>query len=955
MPTAPVQPASGMSLDTLAALRSSLTEPGRFDTGAARRAAAHDASHYALTPEAVVSAASAEEVASLIAACRSAGLPLTLRSGGTSLSGQASGPGVLVDVRTHWREAEVLDEGRRIRVQPGMTLRQANARLARHGRRLGPDPASEGACTVGGVVSNNSSGMNCGTQDNSYRTVESLRFVLPSGTVVDSGAPDADALLRSREPALYEGLVRLRNRVRDNTESRRTIERLFSMKNTMGYALNAFLDHTAPVEILARLMIGSEGTLGFIAEAVFRTVPVRPHTATGLLVLPSVARATDALPALQECGVRTAELLDAAALRVSQQGLRPEPALEGLRVDRHAALLVEFAEDSEEELAELLAAAAPVLDAMPSDRGAALTRSQKERAGLWRLRKGLYTAVAGARPAGTTALLEDIVVPMPSLTATCESLVELFERHGYEDAVIFGHARDANLHFMLTQGFDEDTDVERYTRFTDDMVDLVLGAGGSLKAEHGTGRVMAPYVRRQYGDELFAVMREIKNLCDPAGVLSPGVVLDDDPTAHLRHLKIVPQVDEDIDRCVDCGYCEPVCPSADVTTSPRQRIALLREMALAEAAGDEARRAELASEFEYAAVDSCAADSLCVTACPVSIDTGAVMKRLRADRHGPLARKAGQAVARHWAGAATGVRAGLSVAHALPEPLVRGAAGAVRRLGASGLVPAWPADMPKPGGPRPGARAPEGAEAVFFAACIGSLFAPEGDGEGVPEGAAGAFLALCDRAGVRVAVPEGLDGLCCGTPWQSKGYVDGHRAMAERTLAVLWEATDGGCLPVVCDASSCTHGLTQLLDALPPEERGRYAPLRFTDSVRFAVERLLPNLPEPRKLASLALHPTCSTVHLGIDDDLAAIGRAVAERADVPDSWGCCAFAGDRGLLHPEVTASATAAQAAEVVAGEYEAHASCNRTCEMGMTRATGRPYRHVLELLEEATRPEM
>ncbi|MFJ9889562.1 FAD-binding and (Fe-S)-binding domain-containing protein [Streptomyces sp. NPDC091287] len=948
------RPSTGLPPAALSSLRASVTDPARLHTGMTRRAAAHDASHYALTPEAVVSAASAEEVASLIAACRAAGVPLTLRSGGTSLSGQASGQGVLVDVRTHWRGAEVLDDGRRIRVQPGMTLRQANARLARYGRRLGPDPASEGACTIGGVVANNSSGMNCGTQDNSYHTVESLRFVLPSGTVVDSGAPDADELLRTREPELYRGLARLRDRVRDDAASRRTVERLFAMKNTMGYALNAFLDHTDPVDILAHLMVGSEGTLGFIAEAVFRTVPVRPHAATGLLVLPSIADATDALPALNACGARTAELLDAAALRVSQRGVRPEPALHGLRVERHAALLVEFAEDTEPELEAALAAAAPVLDALPSALGTGLTRDAQARAGLWHLRKGLYTAVAGARPAGTTALLEDVVVPMPALTATCEGLIGLFGQHGYGDSVIFGHARDGNLHFMLTQGFDTTADVDRYARFTDDMVDLVLDAGGSLKAEHGTGRVMAPYVRRQYGDELFAVMREIKRLCDPAGVLSPGVVLDDDPTAHLRHLKIVPEVDAEVDRCVDCGYCEPVCPSADATTSPRQRIALLREIALAETAGDEARREELAADFDYAAVDSCAADSLCATACPVSIDTGAVMKRLRAERHGPLAERAAITAARHWSGTTAGVRAGLSAAHALPQPLVRAVAAATRRLGASDLVPAWTPDMPRSGVPRPAGRAPEGAEAVFFAACIGSLFAAEQGAAGQQDGTARAFLTLCERAMVPIAVPDGLDGLCCGTPWQSKGYVEGHRAMAGRTLAALWEATDGGRLPVVCDASSCTHGLMQLLDALPSEEGGRYAPLRFVDSTQFALDTLLPRLPAPRKLTSLALHPTCSTVHLGTGEALRSLAEAVAERADVPESWGCCAFGGDRGLLHPELTAAATAAQAAEIADGDYAAHASCNRTCEMGMTRATGRPYRHVLELLEEVTRPD-
>ncbi|MFJ8158255.1 FAD-binding and (Fe-S)-binding domain-containing protein [Streptomyces sp. NPDC094468] len=947
-PTAVTPPAADRPAGLAALLASCVSDPARVSTELPRRvAAAHDASPYLFTPQAVVRAASAAEVGALMAGARGAGLPVTLRSGGTSLAGQAGGDGILVDVRSHWRTATVLDDGLRIRLQPGLTVRQANARLARFGRRLGPDPASESACTIGGLVANNSSGMNCGTQDNAYRTMESLQFVLPSGTVVDTAAPDADAALRAREPELHAGLLRLRDRVRDSAASRATVERLFAMKNTMGYGLNSLLDHSDPADILAHLMIGSEGTLGFVGEAVFRTVPLLPHTATGLLVLPGLAEATDALPALLAAGARTAELLDAASLRVAQQSPDPVDEVRGLRVDRHAALLVEFAEDSAEALEERVAAAQPVLDRLPAVTGTSLVRDPRVRARLWHLRKGLYTAVAGARRPGTTALLEDIAVPMDRLTRTCEGLIGLFDRHGYQDAVIFGHARDGNLHFMLTQDFDSAPEIDRYARFTDAMVDLVLDAGGTLKAEHGTGRAMAPFVRRQYGDELHDVMREVKRLCDPHGVLNPGVLLEDDPAAHLSSLKSVPAVDPAVDACVECGYCEPVCPTADATTTPRQRIALQREIALATAAGDDDRRRALEADYAYAAVDSCAADSLCVTACPVTIDTGAVMKRLRAERHTATAQRAGNATARHWGTAVKGVRAALNTAHVLPAPALRAATGAVRRLGAGELVPTWADDIPRGGPARPAPRHPAQPRAVFFAACIGSVFAAEG----ATGGASAAFLRLCERAGVQVTVPDELPGLCCGTPWQSKGYTDGHRTMAARTLEALWRASDQGRLPVVCDASSCTHGLEQLPDVLAEPDRARFAALRFVDSVVFTAEHLLPALPEPRRLTSLALHPTCSTVHLGIDGALRTVAAAVSDAVTVPDTWGCCAFAGDRGLLHPEITASATAAQAAEINSGTYDAYASCNRTCEMGMTRATGRPYRHVLELLDEAT----
>ncbi|MFI7482218.1 FAD-binding and (Fe-S)-binding domain-containing protein [Kocuria sp. M1R5S2] len=911
-----------------------------------RRALAHDASHYLLQPAAVVRPRSAGDMGNLFRAVSRHGLGLTFRAGGTSLSGQAVTDQVLVDVRRNFREIAVLDGGRRVRVQPGATVRQVNARLAPHGRRLGPDPASESACTVGGVVANNSSGMSCGTQENTYRTLESTVFVLASGTTVDTADPGADRELREREPELHEGLLRLRERVRSDPASVRTIEQQFAMKNTMGYGLNSFLDHDEPVRILEHLLIGSEGTLAFVAEATFRTVEILPHVSTGLLVFPDLAAATRAVPELVAARSATVELLDATSLKVSRRtGLAPRQIME-LDVVDHAALLVEYRGGTPEEEQELSAAAARLFPALDLAAPARLTSDPAERATMWTVRKGLYTTVAGNRPSGSNALLEDVVVPVPELGETCEQLTALFDAHGYRDSVIFGHAKDGNVHFMLNEQFDRPDLLARYERFTEEMVSLVLDHHGSLKAEHGTGRNMAPFVRRQYGDELYDVMVELKRLVDPGGLLNPGVILNEDPAVHVRHLKTAPTVEQEVDRCVECGYCEPVCPSKDLTLTPRQRIVGRREIAAAEERGDAPLAARLRAEYDYEGLQTCAVDGMCVTACPVLINTGDLVRRLRAEDPHPVADAGWGAAARVWGATTTGARLGLTVADALPAALPRAATSTARALLGAEHVPQYKDALPAGGAPRP-RRRDELAEAVFFPACINSMFgAPGGEGATVSQ----AFLALCDRAGVHVTVPEGIGSLCCGTPWKSKGLPTGYATISERTLPALWEASRSGKLPVVCDAASCTEGLETMAELAAGSSE--HHALRFVDSVEFVADRVLPGLTVSRPVGSIALHPTCSSVHLGITSAFETIARTISDDVVVPAAWGCCAYAGDRGMLHPEFTASATADEAREVNQRRFEAYASLNRTCEQGMTEATGHPYRHVLEHLEQATR---
>lgn len=905
-----------------------------------RLASAHDASHYLLTPQAVVRPKDAREVAALFRASHNLQVPMTFRSGGTSLSGQAGTAGILADTRRHFRQIAVLDDGARVRTGPGATVRAVNARLSRHGRKLGPDPASEIACTVGGVIANNSSGMACGVIHNTYRTLVSATIVLPSGTIIDTAAADADELLRRAEPNLYNGLEQLRDRVRGNPEAVKTIRRLYSIKNTMGYSLNSFLDFDAPLGILLHLVVGSEGTLAFVADAVFDTVELKPYVATGLLLFADLAAATSALPALVAAGFATIELLDATSLKVAQRDPEATEELRGLPVGEHAALLVEYQESTERGLAARLAHASGVFEGLPLAAPVDLSVDAHRRAQLWHVRKGLYALVAGNRPSGTTALLEDIAVPVEQLYSTCDELMRLFDKYGYEDAVIFGHAKDGNIHFMLNENFEMPELLDRYAAFTEEMVNVVLSHDGTLKAEHGTGRIMAPYVRRQYGDELYEVMQIVKRLLDPSGLLNPGVLLNDDPQAHLRDLKTSPSVDQEVDRCVECGYCEPVCPSRDLTLTPRQRIVLRREMAHAEAVGDADLFAQLRENYAYEGVETCAVDGMCQTACPVLINTGDLVRRLRSETSNTAVDAGWTVAAKHWGAVSRVGGVAMSVAGVLPAIIPKAATVAARAVFGKETVPEYSAELPGGGNPRQVITSVDPV-AVYFPSCTTTLFGPVGE-TGVSE----SFLALCDRAGVSVATPQDIPSLCCGTPWKSKGLISGYDHMKRLVAESLRVATGGGVIPVICDASSCTEGLRILLDAA--NEEG----IEVQDAVEFADRVLLPALPaSTKKVPSVTLHPTCSSIHLGLGDALARVSSAAADLVIVPDDWGCCAFAGDRGMLHSELTASATLQEALEAVAADTSVYASLNRTCELGMTRATGREYRHVLQLLDAAT----
>jgi D-lactate dehydrogenase len=787
---------------------------------------AGDASIYHLVPRLV---AFPETIADVQALLRR-GQPLTFRAGGTSLSGQAISDSILVVVSEHWRGLEVLAGGERVRCGPGVVGAWVNAALAGCGRKLGPDPASLQAAEIGGIVANNASGMCCGIAHNSYRTVEALEVVLADGFHF-STADDA-ALARAR-PQLHAGLTALRQRVHADPQLVARIERAFASKNTVGYSLNAFLDEHVPARILQKLLIGSEGTLAFIASATFATIPVAKHRATAWHIYPDIDAACAAVPELA-AQAAAIELLDAVSLaRVSAKLLEPLPPGEP------AALLIELQHDDPFELGE-------AMRRLPQLR---FTSDPAVQARYWAIRKGLFPSVGAVRAAGTAVVIEDVTFPVAELAVGVRALRALFTAHGYADAVLFGHAKDGNLHFTLTPDFSQAGEVSRYAAFMAALAELVLAHGGHLKAEHGTGRNMAPYVRAQWGDEAVAIMHAVKNLLDPLGLLNPGVVLNDDPQAHLRHLKTLPAVDPLIDACIECGFCEPVCPSRDFASSPRQRIQLLRAVA----------RGEDIPDWQARGVESCAGDGLCASACPVHIDTGAVMRQHRARRRGALARHAAAWSARHIAVVTGLTRLALAVV------------GGRRLPGTAIPLPPVIADPP---------RALAGTPTyVYFPTCLARTMGTVAED----------LRALCAAAGVGLELPAQVDGLCCGQPFASKGFPEVEASVRAQAVAALGERAHERAHEqiAVTDTATCAAHLS----------------VAVLDPATFVATVLAPRLKLSPDLCEVWLHPTCADVRQGWDRQL----QQAIPGGRVPLAHGCCGMAGDKGWSLPGLTAAATA------------------------------------------------
>ena len=913
-----------------------------LDTELWREIYARDASYFDIKPLCVVRPRSVEQIRELLGFASRRGIGVTFRAGGTSLSGQTVGPGIICELRTGWKNAEVRDGGSKVWFEPGLTVNQVNAILKPHHHHIGPDPASSSAALMGGVLSNNSSGMEAGVEFNSYHTLSTMRFMLANGHSYDSARADDRKRFEREERELCAGLLDIRRRILADSETREKIERKYRIKNVTGYAMNSFVDFSEPMDIFAHLLIGAEGTLGYIESAELRTRPLYSVYSSALLYFPTVTKAASYAAELGESGALAVEMMDYASLRSSQ----------GLRSDMTAgttAMLVDYGADSAEEMAELTGSLRPRLSSLPGlihfdD----FTRTVAARRQLWNIRDGVFPCVAGVRVPGASVILEDVVAPVEKLDALVEGVQQLFHKHGY-DGAIFGHARAGNIHPLITSKMDSRKSLDTFKSFMDGFVTHVLDLDGSLKGEHGTGRAIAPFVAREWGDKIYGMMVGLRRLADPKGILNPGVIINNDPEAYIKPMKSLDLFGEQLgypeaDKCMECGYCEHVCPSRDITLTPRQRLQARRIIART---GSKA----LEKEYAYIGNDTCCADGSCQLPCPMNINTGTVTDAVRVVSNSSIFDKALSASAGHYGTVETLLRGTLKAAVATervisPYPLIW-ATDFMHKLYRQS--PHWSKHFPMP--PKMSWCDDPNPDFIYFPACVTRIFGGSNFGK---DDLMTVMLRIGRRAGFRMALPKDMHGVCCSQIWEHKGDPDGQRRVAHDTIARSYRVTDSGRIPLVCDTTSCTHTLLNLSrnkSLLDEEHLKKYGKLKIIDITEWLADHVMPRLKVVKRKGNILLHPTCASRITGHDVMMRRLAEMCAEHVDVPDNAYCCGAAGDRGFIFPEVARSATVAERREIGEKRYDGCYSLARTCEISMMDTIDRPYESIVYLVDETT----
>lgn len=925
---------------------SGILPPDRIKTDYLHRLAwGTDASFYRKIPRLVLFPDTEEEVSKIMDICDKKQIAVTFRAAGTSLSGQSLSDSVLLVAATRWDKYQVHDSGETISLQPGIIGDRVNEILKPYGRKFSPDPASLSSAMVGGIIANNASGMNCGTHANSHRIVRSMRLVLADGTVLDTGdEASRDSYCRTHSRFLTE-LIQIREKVMSNPSLEKHIRYKYSIKNVTGLNLLPLVEFEDPFELITHLITGSEGTLAFFSRVTVSTEPLWPLRASSMTFFTTTEEACRAVQALKKLPVIGTELLDRKALH-SVEGRKGIPDYIKDFPDGATALLIETAANEKKELEDNILTITHGLEHFKKLLPVTFTDKESEYSVLWNIRAGIFPSIGGMRPPGSTCLIEDVAFHLEDIPRAVAELQEILARHQYHDSAIYGHALEGNFHFILNQSFDTPQEVARYQALMQEVITMVTDKyHGSLKAEHGTGRNMAPFVEKEWGKEAFSVMKRIKEIFDPKNILNPGVIFNDDPLCHIKDFKPLPVVHPVVDKCIECGFCEVNCLTWGNTLSSRQRIIVQREIRRLKETGENPKLLkQLDKDYFYPGRATCAGDGLCATSCPMEINTGAFTHYLREEAHPPGSRDEvlGRLSANHFQGLKDLMRIVLRLARTahivLGTPLMSWICKVANKMG----FPLWTPAMP--GAHRLNQQKPLSLAdtVVYFPSCINQSM---GVARGAPDNTplTDKMVNLLHKAGYRVVFPDHMDKLCCGTIWESKGMPHIADEKTAELNGALWVASQAGKYPVLCDQSPCLYRMREKI-----KNMDLYEPVEFIEKF------LVPRLDFHPTNEPVALHITCTTQKMHLENEMRRLAQRCSTQVLIPSEVGCCGFAGDKGFTRPEINAYALRKLKPQLEAAGIRTGYSNSRTCEIGLMTNGGIPYMSLVYLVDSCTTPK-
>ena len=902
-----------------------------------------DASCYSYLPKVVVKAEDEREVRRLIRLCQQCGTPFTFRAAGSSLSGQCSSEDVLIVCNDGFKKMEVIDDGKALKCECGVIGSDANDLLKPYNRKIGPDPATLATALVGGILNNNSSGMCCGTAQNSYKTIRSIRVVLLDGTVLDTSDKKSIEQFLREKPQMVEDILQLRKEILADEELTHLIHHKYKIKNTTGYGLNSLVDFEDIIDIINHLFIGSEGTLGFVSEIVYNTVEDVPHKGCGLMFFSTLNDASLAVVALANMGrekVVAAEMMDYQSLKAVQT-LENVPDFVREVPEGTSAILFQTESYSKETVDENLAFIKEQLKDIPTAIPSLYSQDPKEYDSWWAIRKGILPIVGGQRRKGTTVITEDVCFQIEDFTKGIEMLTELFHKYDFVDGgVIFGHALSGNVHFNITPDFSDPKDTKNFGDLVKEMSERVSGFGGSLKAEHGTGRMVAPFVEMEWGKKAYEINRRIKAIFDPERILNPDVMITDDPDVYKKNLKAQCVIDDAFTICMECGFCEKHCPSRNLTLTPRQRIALLRETKRLENEGNFTLASELRKGYEYFGVDTCAACSMCKGLCPLSIDTAQIALSMR--RIDPPAPELAKKIYDNFSTTLQMCRAGVSLEGIAGSIITQKAISKITEglHGVTGVTPYVPKTTPKANRYKLKNRIkPTNFEkVVYFSTCANRAFKPN-QGYDDDRSLQQVVESLCNKAHIDIIYPKHIENLCCGLSFEN--YDDVHERAVKDLHDALMKASQNGKYPIVIDHSACfNHAFKHMPD------------LGINDISEFLCKYVVPHLDIEKCDERVIVHKQCKIKSLNKSQYIEDLARLCTDHVFNIKSFACDGFAGQKGFFTPELNKSATKDLAGEIAEYGATLGVSSSSTCEIGLGENGGIPFVGVAFLLDRCSK---